>query len=184
MKKPALFLDRDGVINVNYGYVHQKKNFVFVDGIFDLVHEANKLGYLVVVITNQAGIGRGFYSENDFLELTEWMKQEFLTRNAKIDAVYFCPHHPTEGIGKFKQDCVCRKPKPGMFYNAIRDLKINVDRSIMIGDKSSDMQAALNAGVGIRCAYQPHGVSLFTAATHQITILNNVVELLVTLESG
>ena len=161
MKKPALFLDRDGVINVNYGYVHQKQNFVFIDGIFDLVHEANKLGYLVVVITNQAGIGRGFYSENDFLELTEWMKQEFLIRNAKIDAVYFCPHHPTEGIGKFKQNCVCRKPKPGMFYNAIRDLKINVDRSIMIGDNESDLIASQIAGVGQSFFFSKRSASEF-----------------------
>jgi D-glycero-D-manno-heptose 1,7-bisphosphate phosphatase len=153
MEKPALFLDRDGVINVNYGYVHQKQNFVFIDGIFDLVREANKLGYLVVVITNQAGIGRGFYSENDFLGLTEWMKQEFLIRNAKIDAVYFCPHHPTEGIGKFKQDCVCRKPKPGMFLQAINELNLDTYNSVMVGDSESDLIASRLSGIRYNLLY-------------------------------
>jgi D-glycero-D-manno-heptose 1,7-bisphosphate phosphatase len=153
MLKPALFLDRDGVINVNYGYVHQKKDFVFIDGIFDLVHEANKLGYLVVVITNQAGIGRGFYSENDFLELTEWMKQEFMIRNAKIDAVYYCPHHPIEGIGKYKKDCGCRKPKPGMFLRAINELSLDTHNSIMIGDNESDLLSSQSAGVNYNLLY-------------------------------
>jgi D-glycero-D-manno-heptose 1,7-bisphosphate phosphatase len=89
------------------------------------------------------------------------MKQEFLIRNAKIDAVYFCPHHPTEGIGKFKQNCVCRKPKPGMFYNAIRDLKINVDRSIMIGDNESDLIASQIAGVGQSFFFSKRSASEF-----------------------
>ena len=106
-----------------------------------------------MVITNQAGIGRGFYSENDFLELTEWMKQEFIIRNAKIDAVYYCPHHPTEGIGKYKQDCGCRKPKPGMFLQAINELNLDSHNSIMIGDNESDLIASGLSGVDCNLLY-------------------------------
>lgn len=106
-----------------------------------------------MVITNQAGIGRGFYSENDFLELTEWMKQEFMIRNAKIDAVYYCPHHPREGIGKFKQDCVCRKPKPGMFLQAINELNLDTHSSIMLGDNESDLIVSRLSGIGYNLLY-------------------------------
>ena len=94
MKKPALFLDRDGVINLDHGYVHTPEEFEFVDGIFEVVATANRAGYLVVVVTNQAGIGRGYYSETQFHALTDWMKASFAEHGGQIDAVYFCPYHP------------------------------------------------------------------------------------------
>jgi D-glycero-D-manno-heptose 1,7-bisphosphate phosphatase len=148
MKKPALFLDRDGVINVDHGYVHTPEQFEFMDGIFDLVTTANRVGYLVVVVTNQAGIGRGYYSEAQFHALTEWMKARFGERGGRIDAVYFSPYHPEQGVGQYRRASDCRKPAPGMLLRAERELAIDMARSIFIGDKPSDMAAGRAAGVG------------------------------------
>jgi D-glycero-D-manno-heptose 1,7-bisphosphate phosphatase len=148
MKRPALFLDRDGVINIDYGYVHRDEDFQFIDGIFDLVNAANQSGYLVVVVTNQAGIGRGYYTEEDFFELTEWMCEQFALYDAKIDAVYFCPYHPEYGLGKYRRESKHRKPGPGMLLDAARDLNIDLTRSIIVGDKASDLEAGHRAGVG------------------------------------
>jgi len=145
---PALFLDRDGVINLDHGYVHTPERFEFVDGIFDLVVAANRAGYVVVVVTNQAGIGRGYYSEKQFYALTDWMKAKFAEQGALIDAVYFCPYHPEHGIGKYRRESEFRKPAPGMLLLAQRELNIDFSRSIFVGDKASDMQAGRAAGVG------------------------------------
>lgn len=148
MKRPALFLDRDGVINVDYGHVHRIEQFDFVPGIFDLVRAANRANWFVVVVTNQAGIAKGFYSEVDFAELTEWMLARFEMSGARIDRVYHCPHHPDfSGNGN---PCGCRKPSPGMLLQAIEDLPIAVDQSAIIGDKDSDLAAAEAAGVNAR----------------------------------
>lgn len=149
MSRPALFLDRDGVINVDHGYVHSPENFEFVDGIFELVTRANQCNWLVVVVTNQAGIGRGFYSEGDFARLTAWMKDQFVARGASIDAVYHCPFHPEHGIGEYRRESEWRKPGPGMLLQAKRDHSIEMQRSVLVGDKSSDMEAGRRAGVGV-----------------------------------
>jgi D-glycero-D-manno-heptose 1,7-bisphosphate phosphatase len=148
--RPALFLDRDGVINVDHGYVHQAERVVFLDGIFDLVRMANASGYCVVVVTNQAGIGRGYYTQADFFALSDWMQHRFTQEGAVLDAIYHCPHHPIHGLGPFKRVCTCRKPQPGMLLQAIDDLAICAQDSIMIGDKVSDLQAAQRAGVSHR----------------------------------
>lgn len=146
--RPALFLDRDGVVNVDYGYVHRPQDFQFVDGIFHLVAAANQTGYRVIVITNQAGIGRGFYNEADFQALTDWMSDEFIQRGAMIDAVYYCPHHPEHGVGRYKQECDHRKPGPGMLLQAAKEHDIDLSASVMVGDKFTDMEAGQRAGVG------------------------------------
>jgi D-glycero-D-manno-heptose 1,7-bisphosphate phosphatase len=148
MTKPALFLDRDGVINVDHGYVHKVEEFEFVDGIFELVAAAQKAGYLVVVVTNQAGIGRGYYTEADFHLLMDWVRAEFVARGGQIDAVYFCPFHPEHGLGDYRQDSEFRKPAPGMLLQAARELGIDLGDSIFVGDNLTDMQAGLGAGVG------------------------------------
>jgi D-glycero-D-manno-heptose 1,7-bisphosphate phosphatase len=148
MKRPALFLDRDGVINVDHGYVHMPEEFEFVDGIFEVVATANQAGYLVVVVTNQAGIGRGYYSEAQFHDLTHWMIGRFAEHGGQIDAVYFCPYHPEHGIGKYRCESEFRKPAPGMLLQAERELNIDLSSSIFVGDKASDMQAGRAAGVG------------------------------------
>jgi D-glycero-D-manno-heptose 1,7-bisphosphate phosphatase len=148
MTKPALFLDRDGVINVDHGHVYKPEDFEFVDGIFELVAAAIRAGYLVIVITNQAGIGRGYYSEADFYRLTAWMNGRFLQRGAHIDAVYFCPFHPVHGVGEYQKDSDCRKPAPGMLLQAHKEHDVDLKRSILVGDKLSDIEAGRSAGVG------------------------------------
>ena len=146
--RAALLLDRDGVINVDHGYVWRVEDVEFVDGIFELVAAARQCGYCVVVVTNQAGIGRGFYSEAEFHSLMDWIRAEFERRGGVIDAVYFCPFHPEHGVGAYRRDSDCRKPAPGMFLRAARDLAIDLARSVMVGDKPSDAEAARAAGVG------------------------------------
>jgi D-glycero-D-manno-heptose 1,7-bisphosphate phosphatase len=144
----ALFLDRDGVINVNHGYVNSIENFDFVDGIFDLVRTACKAGYRVVVVTNQAGIGRGYYSESQFHELSAWMCAQFEKHGAPIDRVYFSPYHPTAGVGKYRKDEDTRKPGPGMILKAKHELGLSLEDSVLVGDKPSDILAGITAGVG------------------------------------
>lgn len=148
MPAPALFLDRDGVINVNHGYVHKRDEFDFIDGIFDLVRQARRQNYKVVVITNQAGIGRGYYTEEDFHKLTDWMLNEFFDAGSPIDRVYFSPFHPTAGVGKYLRDDFSRKPHPGMILQAQTELDVDLGRSVLIGDKESDIRAGTTAGVG------------------------------------
>lgn len=148
MTRAALFLDRDGVINVDHGYVCRPEDFDFIEGVFDLVATAHRLGYLVVVVTNQAGIGRGYYSEADFHVLTAWMRQRFVEHAGYIDAVYFCPFHPEHGVGEYRRESNCRKPAPGMLLQAGRELDIDFGKSILVGDKPSDMAAGRAAGVG------------------------------------
>lgn len=165
--RPALFLDRDGVINVDHGYVCRPEDFEFVDGIFDLVAAARVAGYLVVVVTNQAGIGRGYYTEDDFLRLMAWVKGEFARRGGGIDAVYFCPYHPEHGVGAYRRDSDCRKPAPGMLLRAAADLAIDLPRSIMVGDKRSDAEAAWAAGVGTRLSLRrPEAPALAVEIDH------------------
>lgn len=146
--QPALFLDRDGVINVDHGYVHRPEEFHFMDGIFDVARAARTHGYRLVVVTNQAGIGRGRYSETQFHALTDWMCLRFSEERAPIDRVYFSPYHPTAGLGEYKQDHISRKPRPGMLFQAQRELGIDLAASILIGDKLSDVEAGIAAGVG------------------------------------
>jgi D-glycero-D-manno-heptose 1,7-bisphosphate phosphatase len=148
--RPALFLDRDGVVNVDFGYVHRADQVVFVDGIFDLCRAAQREHYAIVIVTNQAGIARGLYTEQHFHELMAWIGAQFLDSGVVIDGVYHCPHHPEHGIGILRQSCLCRKPAAGLFLEAARDLSLDVTRSILIGDKMSDIEAGRRAGVATR----------------------------------
>ena len=150
MSKPAIFLDRDGVINVDHGYVHDEDNFKFVDGIFDATKKLQEMGYLIVMVTNQSGIARGLFSEDRFLSLTQWVDWNFADNDVELDGIYYCPHHPEHGIGEYKIECDCRKPKPGMFFSASEFLDIDMANSVMVGDKAEDMMAAEAAGVGTK----------------------------------
>lgn len=138
--KKAVFLDRDGVINVDTGHVHRIDQFVFTDFIFDLCRKYQQAGYLLFVVTNQAGIGKGLYDEQDFFSLTEYMLYEMKTQGIEITKVYYCPHKPED-------HCDCRKPMPGMFIKAIQDFGLNYEESIAIGDKLTDLEAAYAAGI-------------------------------------
>ena len=148
--RKALFLDRDGVININHGYVHTPANTDWVPGIFELVAKAHARGYLLIVVTNQAGIGRGLYAEAAFLDYTTWMHAQFAARGTPLLATYWCPHHPEAGIGDYRVDCDCRKPRPGMLLEAIARFDIDPAHSVMIGDKQGDLDAAAAAGVPAR----------------------------------
>lgn len=145
--KKVLFLDRDGIINVDHGYVYKIEDFEFVDGIFDVCRLALAKGYEIIVITNQAGIARGYYTHDDFHHLTEWMIKAFAKEQVAIADVFFCPHHPTSGVNDYKKVCQCRKPAPGMLLKAKEIHNIDLSKSIFIGDKISDMQAAEAAGI-------------------------------------
>jgi D-glycero-D-manno-heptose 1,7-bisphosphate phosphatase len=145
--RPCAFLDRDGVLNVDKGHVHTRHEFEWIPGARHAVRMLNEAGFLVVVVTNQSGIGRGWYSEGEFHALMRWMNAELAKAGARIDAVYFCPHHPTEAVGGYRVQCECRKPNPGMLLKAIQELQPDVERSFLIGDSESDMQAAAAAGV-------------------------------------
>ncbi len=146
--KRALFLDRDGIINEDFHYVHRVEDFRFIDGIFDLCRAATAAGLAIIVVTNQAGIGRGLFTEQQFLVLTQWMCERFAENGVTIDQVYYCPHHPVHGTGQYKRDCSCRKPNPGMILRARDDHGICLHDSILIGDKEWDITAARAAGVG------------------------------------
>jgi D-glycero-D-manno-heptose 1,7-bisphosphate phosphatase len=148
--RPALFLDRDGVINHDGGYTHRIEDFVFRNGIFDLCAAAQACGMALVIVTNQAGIGRGYYTTDDFHALTDWMLARFADRGITIACVEHCPHHPTEGLGPYRRECRRRKPAPGMILDACAAYGLDPARSAMLGDKASDMQAALAAGVTTR----------------------------------
>ncbi|NWG73787.1 MAG: HAD family hydrolase [Rubrivivax sp.] len=144
----ALFLDRDGVINVDRHYVHRIEDFEFVPGIFDLCAHAQAAGYRLVVVTNQAGIARGYYTQADFELLTRWMVETFAQRGIAIDRVYHCPFHPTAGLGDYRRESFDRKPNPGMLLRARDELGLDLARSAFVGDKDSDMEAGRRAGVG------------------------------------
>lgn len=143
----AVFLDRDGVVNIDHGYVYRPGDFAFVDGIFALCRHFQQQDYLIVVITNQSGIARGYFSEQDFQLLSEWMCQRFAEHGVTLTAIYHCPHHPGYGP-EHERHCDCRKPQPGMLLRACREHDIDAAASILIGDKDSDMAAGQAAGVG------------------------------------
>ena len=134
----ALFLDRDGIINIDKKYVHKIKDFIFVDGIFELCELFLKKGYKIFVITNQSGIARGYYTQKDFEILSSFMLEEFEKKGIKIEKIYYCPH---------LEACACRKPKPKMLFDARDEFKLNLEQSVFIGDNISDMQAGKNAGL-------------------------------------
>ena len=167
MQTRALLLDRDGVINVNHGYVHRPEQFEFIDGIFDLARAAHARQYKLVVITNQAGIARGFYAEQQFQELTDWMCEQFVNKGAQIAKVYFSPYHPTEGLGVYKKDDFSRKPHPGMILEAQKDFNLDLKESVLIGDKASDIQAGLAAGVGCNILFAQENLAELTSTSYK-----------------
>jgi D-glycero-D-manno-heptose 1,7-bisphosphate phosphatase len=144
---PALFLDRDGVINHEIGYLHRCEDVRWVDGIFALCRAAVELGYRLVIVTNQAGIARGLYTTQDFEQLMSWMGAEFRAEGVQLAAVYHCPFHPEHGLGEWRRDHVDRKPSPGMLLRAQRELGVDLSRSLLVGDRCSDIAAANAAGV-------------------------------------
>jgi len=154
--RAALFLDRDGVINVDRAYVHRVDEFAWIPGVFDTVGAAGRLGLAVIVVTNQAGIARGYYSEDDFRTLTDWMKAEFAAAGAPLAAVYYCPYHP-EGLPPYNTHSPMRKPQPGMLLQAASDHALDLRRSLLIGDQESDIAAGRAAGLMRTALFAPEG---------------------------
>ena len=143
----ALFLDRDGVINQEVHYLWRAEDVRWVDGIVPLCLEAQRQDYRLVVVTNQAGIGRGLYTTEQFEALMQWMRRELALQGVTLDAVYHCPYHPEFGLGQYGREHEDRKPGPGMLFRAARDLRLDLTRSLMVGDRCSDLGAARAAGV-------------------------------------
>lgn len=146
VRAKALFLDRDGVINQEVGYLHDVAEVRWVEGIFDLCRVAAGLGYKLVVVTNQAGIARGLYTEAQFETLMAWMRAEFVQQGVALDAVYFCPFHP-DGVGTYRREHNDRKPGTGMLRRAAKDLRVELSASVMVGDRCTDIEAANAAGL-------------------------------------
>lgn len=144
----GLFLDRDGVINHDYGYVHLASDFVFRHEIIPIAQVAKSKGYIIVVVTNQGGIGRGLYDKNAFIAVDEHMKSIFNSYGVVISKTYFCPFHDLHGKGYYKRKSWWRKPSPGMLVDACNDFNINPRFSVMIGDQLTDNLAAQSMGIG------------------------------------
>jgi D-glycero-D-manno-heptose 1,7-bisphosphate phosphatase len=143
----AAFLDRDGVLNVDSGYLHRAEDVTWIDGAAAAVQRLNRRFARVVVVTNQSGVARGLYREDDVRRLHAWMAAALGAQGARIDAFYYCPHHPTAGTGPYTRACDCRKPEPGLLLRAIAEHAIDPAASIMIGDQPRDIEAARRAGV-------------------------------------
>lgn len=152
--RKALFLDRDGVVNVEKNYLHKIEDFELMEGIIDVCRAYQDQGYLIIIVTNQSGISRGYYTEEDFAHLSQWMIEHFKTFGITITRIYHCPHHESiDGL------CECRKPEPGMFLEARKEYDLNMEHSVMIGDNERDIEASLKAGVGMNILLSEEAVS-------------------------
>lgn len=168
MSQKALFLDRDGVVNVEKNYLHKIEDFELMEGIVDVCRRYQEEGYLIIIVTNQSGISRGYYTEEDFTVLSRWMVEYFKGFGITITHIYHCPHHESiDGV------CECRKPEPGMFLSAQKEYELDMASSVMIGDNERDIEAALSARVGMNIL-----LSREAAASKANTIIHSLRELL------
>lgn len=150
MSRKAAFIDRDGVLNEERAFVHRIEDFALVPGAIEALRMLKAAGYLLVVVTNQSGIARGLYSEADYLALTRQVRERLEAAGISLDAVEYCPHLPDAPVARYRLECDCRKPKPGMLQRAIRSLDIDPAASFLVGDRLSDVQAGRAGGIG-RC---------------------------------
>ncbi|MGL4509917.1 D-glycero-beta-D-manno-heptose 1,7-bisphosphate 7-phosphatase [Cetobacterium sp.] len=145
--RKVIFLDRDGTINVEKSYLHKWEDFEFEKNAIEGLKELKNLGYEFIVVTNQSGIGRGYYTEEDLVTLNNQMIEKLKEFGIEILECFYCPHHPEKGIGKYKVDCNCRKPNPGMLLEGIKKYNVDIENSFMIGDKKGDLEAGKKAGL-------------------------------------
>ncbi len=143
----AIFLDRDGTINKEKHYLYKISEFEYLDGVVAGLKEISDMGYLLVVITNQSGIARGYYTEKDYRHLDEWMKSDLLDKGVKVAASYYCPHLPEGTVAEYAKKCSCRKPKTELYWRAADELDIDMDRSFAVGDKLRDLSICAESGV-------------------------------------
>lgn len=145
-KKRAVFLDRDGTINVEKEYLYRIEELSLIDGVPEAIGRLKSAGFTVIVVTNQSGIGRGYYDESALCALHAHLDRELVRFGTAVDAYYFCPHHPEHGIGTYRRECSCRKPLPGMLHQAAEDFDIDLAASYIVGDKLVDVEAGIRAG--------------------------------------
>jgi D-glycero-D-manno-heptose 1,7-bisphosphate phosphatase len=177
----ALFLDRDGVINVDHGYVHRAEQFEFIPGIFELARFwVNEVRRPIIFVTNQAGIGRGYFNEGTYADLTRWMCARFEAERAAIARVYHCPYHPVHGIGDYRRDHPWRKPNPGMILQAVTDLALDPAHCALVGNKISDIEAGAAVGLGLRIllARGSGNIALTTLSYETVADLGEALALL------
>ena len=146
MGKKAVFLDRDGTINVDTNYLFKIEDFVFLPGAVDALRRLERAGYQLIVVTNQSGIARGFFAESDYLRLNAWMTAELQKQGVHIAASYHCPHHPEAVVPEYRMDCECRKPKTGLFFKAAQELGVDFSQSWAIGDRPRDLSICGESG--------------------------------------
>ena len=164
----TIFLDRDGVINKDVHYLNKIENFEFIEGVFDACCHFQALGYKIIVITNQSGIARGYYTKRDFHHLNNWMIDQFKEKGIRILETFYCPHLP-------ESSCECRKPKPGMLISAKEKYNINMSKSWLIGDKESDIHAANNSGI-INTVLVKSGHKISEQSSKAKFIINSIID--------
>lgn len=147
MKAKAVFLDRDGVINVDVAYLYKIEDLRWIDGALQAIAYLTVQGYKVFIVTNQSGIARGYYTVEDMKKLHDFMQQKIISAGGSIEKIYYCPHHPEGSINEYTGLCECRKPKPGMLLKAMQEYSIDMEQSFLIGDSRRDIEAAEAAGI-------------------------------------
>jgi D-glycero-D-manno-heptose 1,7-bisphosphate phosphatase len=158
----SAFLDRDGVVSIERGYLYRRDDFAFVPGALDGMRLLSQKGYLLTVITNQSGIARGYFTEEDYAALTRHMVAELGKAGLRLAGIRHCPHLPDAKVAAYRQECECRKPAPGMILQLAQALHLDLAASVLVGDKASDVQAGRAAGVG-RCILVRSGHELSAA---------------------
>lgn len=187
-KYKAIFLDRDGTLNKEINYLHKISDFEWIAGTIEALRIFKELGYLLIIVTNQAGIAKGYYSEEEVIKLHQYMNLELAKMGIMIDAYYYCPHHPDGTVKRYTRSCNCRKPRPGMILSALDDfekksISISLDESIMVGDKESDILAGINAGIKLNILVKS-GHDICERSTRADAIFDDLLEFALNLKDG
>ncbi len=162
LENKAIFLDRDGTINEEMGYINHISRFKIFDFIPESIRIFKNLGFKIIIVTNQSGIARGYFSESLLHEIHNKLRKQMENENAPIDDIFFCPHHPTEGNLPYRRECNCRKPKPGMILQAVEKWKLDLSRSFLVGDRYKDVVFAKNLGIGAAMVLTGYGLGEYT----------------------
>lgn len=174
--RKVIFLDRDGTINIEKDYLHKVEDFEFEPGSLEAIKIFSELGYEIIVVTNQSGIARGYYSEEDLINLNNFMIEKIQEFGGRVLDCYFCPHHPEKGIDRYRLECLCRKPNPGMIRDAIDKYGVDKNLSYMVGDKISDIEAGDRAGVKSILVKTGYGIKTLEKNNITAPIFENLFE--------